>query len=243
MAHERHIKAVLFDVYNTLIDIRTEEHSGEVWHNLARVLRYQGLEAEAHSLRDAFFVHIRAQQRESGEQHPEVNLLGVFRALLRERGHAGPEAFVLQITQLFRALSMRRFRLFPDVLPTLQALRARVKLGVISDAQRVFIEPEMQRLGLTPMFDVRIISGDHGFRKPDARLFRMALASLDMSPDEAVYVGDNNYRDVCGAQGAGLWAVLIQRAGQPVFEDGHCRPDAVIRTLQELVARQPAGLR
>lgn len=229
-----HIKAIIFDLYNTLIDIWSEEQNPEVWRNLARFLRYQGLAADADDMQQAFFAHIRMQQRTSDEQWPEVDLVGAFRTLLSELGFSGPESFHLHVTQLFRALSIRRLQLFPDVLPGLHALREHVKLGIVSDAQRAFLEPEMDRLGLTPWFDTRVISGDHGYRKPDPRLFRMALVSLDVTPGEAVYVGDNDYRDICGAQNAGMRAILMQRAGHGMIEDGHCRPAMTIQTLHGL---------
>ena len=106
-------KAVLFDLYNTLIDIRTDEHDLQVWQSLARFLHYQGLIAEPETLRQAFFTCIRQQQRQSAEPHPEVDLVRAFGTLLHGLGYIGPEQFSLQITQLFRALSIRRFGLFP----------------------------------------------------------------------------------------------------------------------------------
>src|SRR5918912_1531194 len=108
---------------------------------------------------------------------------------------ATTEQFSLQVTQLFRALSIRRFGLFEDVLPALEALRPSFRLGVISDAQRAFLDPETQLLGLRPFLDIRIASWDYGFRKPDVRLLKMALAALDAHATEAVYVGDHPYRD------------------------------------------------
>jgi len=234
MAHTHTTKAIIFDLYNTLIDIWTDEQNPKVWDNLVRFLRSQGLTADADSMQQAFFAHIRMQQRKSNEQWPEVNLVATFRTLLGEIGFSGPEQWYIHVTQHFRELSIRRFQLFSDVLPSLQALRPHIKFGLVSDAQRAFLEPEMDRLGLTPFFDVRIVSGDHGFRKPDPRLFRMALARLKVTPDEAVYVGDNNYRDVCGAHNAGMRGILIQRSGHSIIEDGHCPPDMTIQTLQEL---------
>lgn len=234
MAHAPTVKAVIFDLYNTLIDIWTEEQNPKVWRNMVRFLRYHGLDADARHLQQAFFAHIRMQQRKSSEQWPEVDLVGAFRTLLNDLGFSGPEQCYIHVTQRFREFSIRRFQLFPDVLPSLQALRAHVKLGLVSDAQRAFLEPEMERLGLAPFFDVRIVSGDHGFRKPDPRLFRMALARLDVAPDEAVYVGDNNYRDVCGAHNASMRGILIQRSQPGTIEDGHCQPSLTIKTLQEL---------
>lgn len=236
MARKPRPKAVLFDLYNTLIDIRTDEQDPEVWQNLARFLRYQGIVAEPVALRSSFLGAVHAMQRESEERYPEVDVPGAFSALLRGLGYVGPEQFSLQVAQLFRALTIRRFGLFPEVLPALEELRPAFRLGLISDSQRAFLDPEMQLLGLTPNFDVRILSYDHGFRKPDPRLFRMALAALDVAPSDAVYVGDHPYRDICGAQRVGMRAVLMRRSGAPVTDSRACAPDLLVRNLDELVA-------
>jgi putative hydrolase of the HAD superfamily len=234
MAHPTRPRALLFDLYNTLIDIATDERDPEVWRNLAHFLRYQGLVTDPVALHDSFFALARTMVRESTEPHAEVDLPGAFGQLLHELGYRGPEQFSLQVAQLFRALSMRRFALFPDVIPALTALRPRFRLAVISDAQRAFLDHETQLLGLGPFLDMRIASGDYGFRKPDVRLFKIALAALDVHPLETVYIGDHPYRDICGARAAGIRAVLIQRDGRAGVDTRACTPDLVVTGLDQL---------
>lgn len=229
-------RAVLFDFYNTLLNIHTEEHHPDVWIHLARYLSYQGLRIDAEALHAAFSGKMRLMQRESGEEYPEINMVKLFQAVLAELGYTGPEQFCIQVTQLFRMLSMRRFEAFPDSLPALQALRGSLMLGLISDAQRIFLEPEMEQVGMDGFFDVRIISSDYGFRKPDPRLFTMALDALGLSAGETVYVGDNAFRDVCGARSAGIPGLLLTRHKEFQEEaDRRCRPDLIFRGLDELL--------
>ncbi len=97
------------------------------------------------------------------------------------------------------------------------------------------MEPELAQAGLAEYFDVRVISSDYGFRKPDRRLFAKALQLLDARPSEAIYVGDNLYRDIAGAQSAGIRAVFVQRHSQQEVADGQCAPDLAVRNLDELV--------
>lgn len=230
------IRAVIFDLYNTLIEIETDEHDPAVWHSLARFLRYQGLHTETESMYEEFFKLVKLGKQESFEDHPEVNLLEHFRTLLHRFGYNGPDRFCVEITQMFRALTMRRFALFPDVLPLLNQLKSSVRLGVVSDAQRAFLEPEMALLDLTAWMDVVVVSGDHGFRKPDRRLFHMALAGLDVPAAEAVYVGDHSFRDVCGAQAAGMKAIWLRRHQQKL-DHRSCPPDFIVESLAELPKR------
>lgn len=227
-------RAILFDLYNTLIHIRTDEQDPELWRNLARFLCYQGLPADAATLQRDFAHSIQTMHEHSREQHPEVDLSRIFHDLLHALGYAGPAQFTLEVTRLFRALSMRELALFPDVLPSLHNLKRSFKLGIISDSQRLFLEDEMRLLALPPLFDAVISSYDYGFRKPDPRLFRLALAALDVSADEAIYVGDDSYRDICGAHRAGIRAVWLRRPSRPAAADGHCEPERIVPNLSEL---------
>jgi len=133
------------------------------------------------------------------------------------------------------ALAMRHLALFPDAMSTLQTLQGTFRLGLISDAQRVFLETEIQNLGLIPFFDVCVVSRDYGFRKPDPRLFQVALTVLDVAPEEAVFIGDHIYRDVCGAQDVGMQAVWLNRSGEPSHDRRRCEPDKTVRNLDEVV--------
>lgn len=235
MARGKRPRAVIFDLYNTLISIRTDEGDGEVWRALGRLLRYRGLPADDAVLRATFEAAARATRR-PGEVHPEVDLPAAFEAVAAGLGYAGPTPIGPELAGLFRALTMRSFAPFPDALPALERLRPAVTLGLISDAQRVFLEPELRLAGLDPYFTLRIISGDYGFRKPDPRLFAMALAALGVAPGEAAYVGDHPYHDVCGARAAGLTAILLARPGRLVDDARACPPDLTVAGLDELAA-------
>jgi putative hydrolase of the HAD superfamily len=96
-----------------------------------------------------------------------------------------------------------------DVRATLEALRrGGKKLGVITNGYSA----ERQRrklaaLGLAESFDVVLVSAEEGVRKPDAEIFRRALARGAVAPSRAVFVGDHPEADVEGASNAGLVAI------------------------------------
>jgi putative hydrolase of the HAD superfamily len=226
-------RAVLFDLYNTLVSIRTDEHQPRVWESLALFLRYRGLPARAGALRRGYLAGVRRAQRASAEAHPEIDVAAIFGALVGEMGHDEDDGLDAEAARLFRVLSIVRIGLFPDTLATLEALRGRFRLGLVSDAQRVWLEPEMRMLGLEGAFDTMVVSVDHGYRKPDPRLFHLALERLGVAPSEAVYVGDMAALDVCGARAAGLRAVWVRRSHAPQPAPG-CPPDLTVRSLSQL---------
>lgn len=226
-------RVLLFDLYGTLIDIHTDERSSTVWRTLARFLRYRGLPAEATTLRDAFFALLQADRVQCGELYPEYDMRRTMEQLLVGLGYAGPASFSLELAQLMRVLTIRRFGLFADVAANLQALSRRFRLGLISDAQRIFLEPELAEVELTPWFEAVVVSSDYGFRKPDPRLFATALAAFAAEPREAWYIGDNLARDIGGAQQAGLTAIWMHRpAAAP--DPAPFQPAWTVRNLDEL---------
>ncbi|GAB4211866.1 MAG: hypothetical protein OHK0022_46930 [Roseiflexaceae bacterium] len=227
---------VLLDLYQTLINIRTDEHRLKTWQPLARFLGYRGPTADPERLRDAFFAAAKKQRRASSEPHPEVDLVAVWAGLLRELDQPDPDERAVEVTQLFRALSMLRLKPFPEVIPTLRRLRERYQLGLVSNAQRCFLEHELEQCGLDELLDAVVVSSDHGIIKPDPRLFHLALEELGATPTQAVYAGDSLDHDICGARAAGIRAIWLDRKATGLPTDAPCQPDAIIRRLDELEA-------
>ena len=124
----------------------------------------------------------------------------------------------------------------PDVVPALEALRARgLQLVVVSNANGTLLA-HMERIGLTERFDCILDSADEGVEKPDPRFFEIALAKSGAHKDTTIHVGDLYYVDVMGARGAGLRGVLLDEA--------NLRPDADcprVQSLEELVSQVSIG--
>jgi putative hydrolase of the HAD superfamily len=230
-------RAVLFDLYGTLIDIRTDEGDPGVWWALAQYLGYLGVVIGADELRAQYQARVEFQLRSSPQAHPEVDVFAVFRDVFAAYGRAKvSREKIVTAAMLFRSLSRRQFGLFPDAAAVLRRLRERHAIALVSDAQWVFTEPELEMTGLRDLFDARVLSSRLGFKKPDPRLFAKALGALHVAPADAVYVGDNPARDLVGARRAGLRCVLFRPSSNGSGE----RPDAVIgrhADLEETVER------
>ena len=82
-------------------------------------------------------------------------------------------------------------------------------MGVVSDAQSAYAVPELRAVGLLDYFNPVIVSGDYGYRKPDPRLFQKALDALQVKPEQALFVGNDLYHDISGAQQVGMKAILV----------------------------------
>ncbi len=100
----------------------------------------------------------------------------------------------------------------------------------------------LDQLGLAPFIDAMVFSNEHGECKPQQSIFEALRGLLGVDFDQMLFVGDNLYVDVLGAQRCGMRAVhfippVRGTAVAPPVEHGHdIVPDATIADLRELPA-------
>ena len=84
-----------------------------------------------------------------------------------------------------------------------------IRVGLVSN-RNVPLTGEAIGLGIIEHLNFTLAAGQVKSWKPDSAIFWQALSmGGDVTPDEAVYIGDNYYADVVGAQRVGMRAVLI----------------------------------
>lgn len=236
------IKGLLFDVNGTMSDIQTNEWHDDVYRVVSNLLSYQGVRLAPEALKGLYFEVMKEQRAAGGERYPEFDAIGIFRHILTRHASAftrglGPEKLE-QLPRLLaethRAASRFRLQLYPGVEDTIRALSLRYRLGVVSDGQTAYAVPELEAVGLGAYFNPVIVSGDYGYRKPDERLFATALGAMQLSPSEVLFVGNDMYCDVYGAQRAGMKAVFF-KSNQGTQEKKGVQPDYVIYRFSEVL--------
>ncbi|HEX6467336.1 MAG TPA: HAD family hydrolase [Terriglobales bacterium] len=127
-------------------------------------------------------------------------------------------------------------QVLPGTKELLQRLSAKYKIGVISNSDGR-IARVLSSCGLGECFASITDSGNVGHEKPARQIFEAALNSLEVRPDESLYVGDIYSVDYMGAQNAGMQALIMDVSGTYVGE-GAPR----IESLAELESRlTPVG--
>lgn len=234
------IKAIVFDINGTLIDIQTDEGSDEVYRGISHFLTYQGIRAHRWEVRDEYFQLMDEQRKASSEAFPEFDAVELWREYLRRRPEAcralHPEKLQwlpLVLAEMYRGISRSRLQLYPEVQNVLDELSRRYKLAALSDAQSAWALPEMRAVGLDGYFQTIIVSGDCGYRKPDSRIFQAALAGLDVRPENVLFVGNDMYRDIYGASRAGMKTVFFS-SNQGRKKANGAEPDYIIYRFAEL---------
>jgi putative hydrolase of the HAD superfamily len=236
------VRAVAFDVNGTLVRILADDHEERIFRAAAHFLTYQGIDLRRYELRDLYFQIMKEQLRTSPEKYPEFDAVGIWRSIIKDREtdftRALPAGKLQQmplfLAEMSRGISRRRLTLYPYVREVLDVLYGRYPLAVVTDAQSAYARSELHKVGLLGYFDPIIVSGEHGYRKPDRRLFQLALDGMAIAAENALYVGNDMYRDIHGAQEAGLTTVMFDSdQGEKIYRD--CTSDYTITDFRDLL--------
>ena len=95
---------------------------------------------------------------------------------------------------------------YADVMPCLQRLKQRFRLGAISNGNA-----SVEHVGLGHLFEHAVSASDLQVAKPDPLIYEHFAERFEVAPEEIVYVGDHPAYDVVGSIEAGYQAVWINR--------------------------------
>ena len=224
------IRAVLFDLDNTLVDFIRMKHAG--------------VEAAVAAMADAGLpISEREAERRIYEIYREcgIEYQEVFDRFLEMLPDAAPRLLAAAVSA-YRMARNRYLQPYPGVRETLVGLLKRgVRLGVVSDAPRKQAWLRLVDAGLEVFFDAVVAFEDTGKVKPNPEPFRAAMALLGAAADETLMVGDWPERDLQGAAAIGVTTVFVRYGG--VFDTARSGADYEIespRQLLEIVDRQGA---
>src|ERR1035438_7162596 len=155
------IRALLFDVNGTLIDIENDEWMEETYRAIAHFLTYQGIALHRGEVRGLYFQIMREQFAASQEIYPEFDVVAVWREVLRRHAteytrSLGPAKLLqmpLFLAELQRGISRKRLVAFPQTQEILAQLKVRHRLAVVSDAQSAYGLPELRSADLADYLD------------------------------------------------------------------------------------------
>lgn len=122
---------------------------------------------------------------------------------------------------------------------TLDELRSRkLKLGIITNGDARVQNAKIDALGIRPYVGTIVVSEAVGMKKPEPRIFELALRELSATPAETWFVGDHPVNDILGASAVGMNSVWLR--GSIAWPDGQEEPMSQIRSINELISVLPA---
>ena len=210
----------IFDLYGTLINIHTNQKWPYFWQKMADYYNCFGTSFTGESLRASYERICREKdaslRRELGTDWPEIDIAEVFLDLLdgKREGIRDIDQWVTDTARFFRILSRFRYGLYPGTLLALTGLKERGRgIYLLSNAQRVFTEPEMKVKGIWNIFDGIFISSDRRIRKPDPAFMKDLLSAYDLDPEECVMIGNEYGSDMRIAAECGVDGIFLNTDG------------------------------
>jgi putative hydrolase of the HAD superfamily len=205
------IKGIIFDLYNTLIDIHTDEETINTYEAVSKWLIYQGVKISAEDLKNEYRRMAKEGMEDKWEKHPEIRVEEIFARICKSHAlkDIDKDKLGVETARAFRAGSLRRLQLFPQSLHLLQQLKSYPKV-IVSNGQRSFSEQEMRYFGLYEQFTHVIFSSDFGHKKPDPRIFLEAAKLMGREPEEIMCIGDSFDNDIVPSSRLGMRAMHIE---------------------------------
>jgi putative hydrolase of the HAD superfamily len=208
------LRGVFFDLYGTLLTYGDMRVAWDAWlATLHSGLERQGLTVARPALAalcDRFFE--RAEP--AGEADGRTPLERRLRALCDDLGLRLDATVLRDIGEAAAEAWQRYVALDPEAGPLLRTLRRRYAVALVSNFDHPpHVHRVLSRYGLAEAFDAIVVSAEIGAKKPDPRIFEVALERTGVRPDEAVHVGDTD-DDAQGASRAGIRPILIRRSGE-----------------------------
>jgi putative hydrolase of the HAD superfamily len=113
----------------------------------------------------------------------------------------------------FKSYMMSQSKPKADVLEFARALSSRYIMSTINNESRELNEYRIRTFDLTRIFDLFVSSCYVGLRKPDERIYRLALDLIQKTPEEACFI-DDRPENIEGARKVGMRSILLQSLGQ-----------------------------
>lgn len=236
-------KGLLFDLGNTLL------HFNGAWPEVfakadQELLTY--LQSVGVDLDSTFLTEFRQRLNHYYEQREaefiEHTAGYVLKTLLEDLGHSDVSDETLRpaLRQMY-AISQNYWIPEDDTLPTLEILREQgYRLGIISNASDdADVQTLVDKAQIRNLIDFALSSAACGVRKPNPRIFDIALENWDFSKQEVAIIGDTLGADILGGKNAGIFNIWITRRADTPGNNDHAEtifPDKTIHTLAELPA-------
>lgn len=214
----RPLRAVTLDLWGTLIDSR--DPAGKIERRremLLTAIRAAGHPCELEELRAAFRAARRIIDEGIARDRRDVGPPGRWEELMRQLGVPDGSVPFEAVTAAYEDLTLEYLpNLLDGVAAAVERVAGRYQLGLICNTGYTggrVLRQVLARHGLIGYFGVLTFSNEHGWLKPDPRIFHHTVAELGVPPEHAIHVGDTEDMDIAGAKAAGMYSARYLQEG------------------------------
>ena len=160
-----------------------------------------------------------------GARIDQRNYHAIRDSIIRDRkiGHGSVKELVIEVCKLLSPLGYEKviasrlesqirqgrrdlFKFFDDAEPTLQALSKYCQMGLIANQSEDILEL-IEKSGFDRFFRVKAISSSVKLKKPDSKIFELALREAGQNAEDCIMVGDRLDTDICPANNMGMTTI------------------------------------
>lgn len=244
------IKAVIFDIYGTLLysdcgdlndSLENRENQEET---MSQLIEKYNLNTQSEEIIDHFFTEIEKDHKRKenkGLDYPEVKIEHIWRNVFEELNL--PKINFKKFAWDYYNIGSDR-RLYNNVKFILDFLQSKnIELGIVSNAQFYTIDDMENKLDIDDLSeyfnpDLTIFSFEEKVSKPNELLFDnliKALEKVNIKPQETLFVGNDMECDVDASINSGLKAVLLDWKATKWHEKKDLEdPTYIINELKEI---------
>jgi len=228
------IKAITFDLWNTLLVEKS--YTEKRIAILAETLGSEGQRVDWETLRFAYSAAQRKHDELWSKEYCHYPLAERLEYTLKGAGvELGPASKEHLMEKYGELIHEDPPLLTAGAADVISRLAPRFKLGIISDTG-VTPGNQIRRLldnyGILSFFTTTVFSDETMVCKPRREAFESALKGLNVTPGEALHVGDLLRTDVTGAKAAGMKGVWL-KVKEP--NASNVTPDYTITNLEGLL--------
>lgn len=209
------IKAVIFDLDNTLYDYDT-------CNIIAEDVLYKTISGELGISYECACDSVK-RAKENVKKNLGIEVASSHNRLLYmqdvcEQLGKNPLKYAMHFYNAYWGTLLREMRLFDYVDPFINSLRDKgIQVGVLTDLTAHIQYRKIVTLGLAEKIDYLVTSEEAGAEKPSYKMFKLMLDKLNILPGEALMIGDSQPKDIEGALSVGMQAVKFEK-GMNVYE-------------------------
>lgn len=229
-------KNYFFDLYGTLVDIKTNEDSEFVWEKMSLYFSYFGAYYEAQELQDDY-KKIIAEMLSSnkGTSYPEIDVEYVFYQLFKNKDIKLRKRMARDAAKVFRLFTTNSLEIFEGVLGFLTILNAqKKKIFILANAQNTYTNSETRRVGIKKFIDGFFLSSDYGKCLPDFTFIETVFDTADLKKKESILISADYDNYVKSAMAAGVDVLFINSNPEEMQENVDCLYEVKGRDYQEI---------
>ena len=209
------IKAILFDLDDTLLDGKTAQNKAlndfkESFQGLKQIEKAE-LEEK---WREITLKHYDTYQK--GIITFEESRIRRMKDLFLLIGEHISDEEAKERFKVYKSLYEKNWTAFNDVIDVLEKVKHSYKLAIVTNGDSVQQREKLDKIGITKYFDQITISSEVGSAKPDKEIFEVTCNKLHVKPEECVMIGDKFKVDVTGGRNLGMASIWANRKNEKI---------------------------